>query len=1030
MDTLPPDFGELCARWQCTVGFTEQALASADSHETYKPPADPGACAVPSVEQGFRKLQQIGSGGQGVVFRAVQNDLKREVAVKQLLPGRVQAQHAQFLRESFTTGQLEHPNILPIHRLDCTTEDQPSLVMKLVAGKSWQEHLQSQPADLNAQLEILIQVCNAVAYAHSQGIVHNDLKPANVMLGKFGEVLVLDWGLAADLRGDRPWLRAADSITDPCGTPCYSPPELTGGRGDRVGPWTDAYLLGGILFHLLTGRPPHGGDTLLANLRERCGPGELSFGPDTPPDELVALCRTALDPNPQARPDAEAFREALRDYLRHAQSLQVSRDARTLLGSLAEPAPNAQRAETYERYNQAIAGFQQAQKLWPGNTQAAAGVLEARAALARTALSIGDLQLARTQALRLPAAQGTELLDAVAAQQAQRVRERRNRKWLRRTVLGLAAALLGGLLLGLLGLRAKNRELRLDRALEVSHHRLRQLGDRLAVQHDTATLARRRREVRDQLTALAALSQEYPQENAVHWLRGRAHALLHEADAAVEALTHALDMPDSSWSREVGVRTRAHAMRAKVHIEGLLVSTLAYSHDVLARQGAHARAQLLPAVREDLRAAGRDEDLALLMEGWQALLDGEGLASEIVTTLQAQGGPSPEAAALAALVAVQEQWWSSRDALDRALDRDGNQPLLLLARARVAWREGARDQAWADVERGLFLQPELVAARQLRVQMLVDALRFDEALQALACDDPIFVFGIRAEIALKQGDFDAALSETEKVLELDPAQRGARRLRAQAFRAAGQLERAIDELSTGLELGGDFQILALRAELLEQAGRTQAALGDITRMLELAPRRPLAWRLLGSILRKQGELDEALDCFSRVLLLDPRDQLALFERARLQADNGQPREALADLDRLLTLEPHHKDALVLRLRLWREQGDLQRALEDVNALLAQEASFELLNQRLEIHRGLKQWRGALEDLAQMELLDEAESSAFEILYMRADLLALLGELEASLQMLENARLAARNDEQRRSVDGAQEYVKRLLEPGD
>ncbi len=1015
-------FDELCARWQRTVGFTDVPLDSAPPGESYRPPAP--TPDLPAPAEGYRKLEAIGSGGQGIVFRAVQTDLLRDVAIKQLRVAHDEVRRADFLRESITTGQLEHPNILPIHRLDLTTEDQPTLVMKLVDGQSWEERLRAREPELRAELEVLIQVCHAVAYAHSRGIVHNDLKPANVMLGRFGEVLVLDWGLAADLAGDRAWLRPARTIASPCGTPSYSPPELAEGRGDRIGTWTDVYLLGGILFRLLNGCPPHGGETLLANLRARCASEAPHFAADAP-RELVALCQQALAEEPEERPSAEDFREGLRAYLRHAESLRVARAARDELARLGaeEEAP-----DRFERYSEAIAGFRQALTLWEGNREAAEGEREARAALARSALASGDLALARGQASRLPEAEGAALLTRVAAEEARLRAAVRARRRLRVLAVGLAAALLLSLSVGLVGLRAKNSELRLGRALEAGNQRLQALGDALATRADSLRIVELQAAVRAELEGLAELEREFPEENALPWLRGRALTLLHEHEPAWDAFSAALALPDSDWSRGVGVRELAHYGRARGQIQQLLSATLAYSYAALAAGLADGRERLLPAVREDLERAGRSAGLAPLIAGWQALLEGRlRAAAERADEVLARGGPSPEGPALAALVALEEHWPRAVPALDRALTRDANQPVLLLNRARIAWRQGRRADAFADVARACWLAPGTALPRQVRVQLLVIAGRFADARAVLATlDDPLFLAGMEAEIALGEERYDEVLGATAEILAAHPGQTGARRLRVEALLALGERDAAREEIADGLALRFDDELVAIRAGLALEDEAYDAAREDVALLLERADRRARSWKLLGRLMRATGEPIKALHAYGEAVQRAPGDAEARFARAELFAETGQPGAALPDLDWLLERRPGHAEARALRLRLREELGSLDEALEDLSALIAAAPRYDLLERRLELHRQLARWTEALADLAALEEYPEAADAAWEIRYVRADLHARLGDPEASLEALDEALAAARNAEQRAAVVRAQAMMREML----
>ncbi|MBY0456651.1 MAG: serine/threonine protein kinase, partial [Gemmataceae bacterium] len=274
---------------------------------------------APPAPPGYELREQVGRGGMGVVFRARDLDLSRSVAVK-FLRARYPADglHARrFVEEARVTGRLQHPGVPPVHRVGALADGRPYLVMKLIHGRTLADLLADQARpDTGRFVGVFEQICQAVGFAHSKGIVHRDLKPANVMVGDFGEVQVMDWGLAkllATAPPDAPG-EPAPALRDPCdetqagsvmGTPAFMPPEQARGEIDRLDARTDVFGLGAVLCAVLTGKPPFVGQT--GEVLQLAGKGQLGDafarldGCGAEP-ELVALCKRCLAPDPSDRP--------------------------------------------------------------------------------------------------------------------------------------------------------------------------------------------------------------------------------------------------------------------------------------------------------------------------------------------------------------------------------------------------------------------------------------------------------------------------------------------------------------------------------------------------------------------------------------------------------------------------------------------------------------------------------------------------------------------------------------------------------
>jgi serine/threonine-protein kinase len=217
---------------------------------------------------------------------------------------------------------------------------------------------------LHAHLQVLIQVCNALRFAHSRGVLHRDLKPDNVMIGPFGEVVLVDWGIAT----------TPGPCADVAGTPVYMAPEMLG-EGAVLTEQTDVYLVGAVLCELLTGAAPHGRSTpteIIAAVR-RSSPAL----PESAPGELVELVRACMQAEPAKRPASVlVVRQALEDFLSHAGSLELAAQSehrlRELQALLSTSAPDARRV--FDLFSECRFGFQQALRSWPANARAERGL--------------------------------------------------------------------------------------------------------------------------------------------------------------------------------------------------------------------------------------------------------------------------------------------------------------------------------------------------------------------------------------------------------------------------------------------------------------------------------------------------------------------------------------------------------------------------------------------------------------------------------------------------------------------------------
>lgn len=355
----------------------------------------------------------IGKGGQGEVFAAHQVQLGRTVALKR--SGASPQIQRDFFKESFTSAQLDHPNIVPVYELGVLQHAGnmvPVLAMKKVEGSTWSSLLRLDrewredglEEYLSRHLPILIQVINAIAYAHSKPIIHRDLKPSQVMVGHFGEVFLLDWGLAVYLGGppdppsevslDLQRLFTRESATCPAGTPAYMSPEQALSTAANLGTHTDLYLVGAILYELLTGRPPHAERTVGAAVESARRNIILPIGDSAPP-ELRALTERCLETDPKLRPaSALEIKAALELYLT-GSGRKI--DSRRLVGEVRQ----RQHFADYDELSKAARQQSQAEHLWPDNPEVPAERQRLLSHFVAAAIGSGHFQLAYLQASRV-----------------------------------------------------------------------------------------------------------------------------------------------------------------------------------------------------------------------------------------------------------------------------------------------------------------------------------------------------------------------------------------------------------------------------------------------------------------------------------------------------------------------------------------------------------------------------------------------------------------------------------------------------
>jgi serine/threonine-protein kinase len=349
--------------------------------------ADPLLRAVPAADRAagsdgsrYQLQGEIARGGIGVILKAHDADLGRDVAMKVL-----HEEHrdnssllARFLEEAQVESQLQHPGIVPVYDFGLQAEERPYFTMKLIKGRTLAALLAERKGreDRRRFLGVFEQVCQTIAYAHSRGVEHRDLKPANIMVGAFGEVQVVDWGLSKVLRQGgtadeglahksrisivetvRSQKRGSgsDSLAGSVmGTPAYMPPEQAQGDLEKLDERADVFSLGAILCEILTGLPPYAGEkqeALLEAASARLDSAHELLSSCGADRELIAICESCLQPEPAERPrNAHVLAEQVASHLARVE--ERAAEARISVALAGEKAAGARRAQ---RFTMAIA---------------------------------------------------------------------------------------------------------------------------------------------------------------------------------------------------------------------------------------------------------------------------------------------------------------------------------------------------------------------------------------------------------------------------------------------------------------------------------------------------------------------------------------------------------------------------------------------------------------------------------------------------------------------------------------------------
>jgi serine/threonine-protein kinase len=955
LETLAADAPELLPELRRRVellrGLERLGPATTDVDST-SPESRPGH-DLPGGDLGrYEVLGEVARGGMGAVYRALDRQLNREVALKLMHRGREAdpAMRLRFVEEAQLTGQLQHPGVPPVFERGETPEGRPYYTMRLVKGRTLAEMLgpdEDGPAapgppapagDLPRLLSAFEAICQAVAYAHGKGVVHRDLKPSNVMVGPFGEVQVMDWGLAKVLGDDGPEHRRGSIVrtvrteergsglrTGTVGTPAYMPPEQAQGLAEHLDARADVFALGAILAKVLTGAPAYTGRTRDEVLRKALR-GDLAgayarldaCGADP---ELVSLARECLAAEPLDRPA----------------------DAGEVAGRVGA-------------YQASVAGRLREQELARAAAEARAG------------------QEARLRALADELAEAARGRAAEADRRAAVERSRRTRT----AALALAGLALVASLAGGVAYLARQRA--------AQHLRTARAVSEALAGADTA--------------AGRAGGLAEPRAEAAAWAEALA-----QARRAEDALEAGLPTPEERarveerLARFRGGLDRAEARVRDAEAERKLVQKL---EEVRGRRAEHwdddlADRDYAAAFREagmDLDAAEPDEaaawvakreateEIIAAIDEWCAIRRWYGTSAEDpppwvrlnTIAMRADSDPwrneirrwfgRPASEAAAALDA------RFRD--DEALARQPAASLVLLA--RLFSRAGERDKAAAVLKQAWDFYPGdfWVNYGLGNASWNTAWANYDEPKEAVRFLTAALVLRPRSVVAMSDlgtalheaGMLDEAVEASRRATQLAPGRCYLHDNLGHVLRKQGKLEEAIVAYREAIRINPHYHYAhnGLGLALLGQ-GRYEEAIASYQEALKHEPDYHFSYYNLGRSYKALGRFDEAIASYREAIRLRPDYDYAINNLGLLVLDKGQIEEAIALFEEAVRLDP--KDAMYrnnLGLALDR-RGQVDRAISYYEQAIRLDPDIALAHYNLGLAlKGLGRYAEAVREL--------------------------------------------------------------------
>jgi serine/threonine-protein kinase len=1039
--SLEPVSSSVPARIAGSIGGVPHVLLRDSDIETGPGPiVKPSSSEMPEPAERPDKYQlfgEISRGGMGAILRGRDVDLGRDLAVKVLLevhkdkPDLVK----RFVEEAQIGGQLQHPGVVPVYELGSFADQRPFFTMKLVKGRTLGELLLNrgpQAADQPRFLSIFESVAQTVAYAHARGVIHRDLKPSNVMVGSFGEVQVMDWGLAKVLSQDgvgsdqpEPQTQAAlpvsvirtarsgsdadaSQVGSVLGTPAYMAPEQARGELDVVDERADVFGLGAILCEILTGQPPFTGSSAGETLR-KAGRGEVgeAFGRldgSGAEPELIALAKESLAPERDDRPRcAGIVAERITAYLAGVQErLRQTELARVEAHARAEE--ERKRRKLTLGLAAAVLGL-----LTVGGSGAAVYLQQRQAQTARLELALREVNLLRDQAqadpvgdlvkwhLALEAVKRAEdLLGPLIGRESQRrVQELGNHV----AAAAEAAERDAGLLRETVDIRSAEADDPDGSASDAAYAKaFRDAGIDIDALGADAAVAQINARPAAVVQALAAALDDWAGQrrrarprHADGWKRLVATASRADPDETRTRLRRLWSATDQKAQREPLLNLAKEADERSLPPASLLLLAGALvdasernaAVDLLRRAQAEHPGDvwvnyMLAQQLEQLRPPQTDE--AIRFYSVARALRPE-TAHELAHALKSRGRGDEAVVVFRDLTGLRREngrHW-------RCL---GN---LLTERRDQAASHAALGKAIAALREEIRLKPDLAAARSNLGLVLHDQgklaeaiTQFREAIRLHPQDawSRSYLGGVLRE----QGKLAEAMAELREAIRLKPDLADAHSNLGGTLYDQGKVAEAIVEFHDAVQLkpeDADYHS-NLGGALIGQA-KLSDAMAELREAIRLNPDFAAAHANLGIALRLEGKLPEAIASCREAIRLRPDDPQAHTNLGAALRDQGKPEEAITAYRAAIRLKP---DAAVDHYNLGVALRDLGKASEAIAELLM---AIRLQPGYAEAHSDLG---SALSDRGQV---DEAITEYREAIRLKPDYAIAHSNLGLALQ---------------------------------